>query len=210
MAAHKAKAKLLNYLFEAGTATAFSHVSARHLLFAHVLRPRFNWELFKGSVKHSIVPTKCFWWKIFSDCLDVPGALVSKQVLVFGSRLLKKPSHGTRALRLLKKRKKFFERATRSIPTDDFMIIKTCPVLTPAARPTALRAFLPQWIPPKSFIHRGQGRVWPQMGEPHLSLLMTFGSHFTVALDLDSRVIGFKETLLIRNTKRLEFEWRNF
>lgn len=40
------------------------------------------------------------------------------------------------------------------------------------------------------------------MGEAHLSPLMTFGSHFTVALDLDSRVIGFKETLLIRNTKK--------
>lgn len=48
------------------------------------------------------------------------------------------------------------------------------------------------------------------MGKPHLSPLMTFGSHFTVALDLDSRVIGFKETLLIRNTKRLEFERQNF
>lgn len=42
------------------------------------------------------------------------------------------------------------------------------------------------------------------MGEAHLSPLMTFGSHFTVALDLDSRVIGFKETLLIRNTKKKE------
>lgn len=41
------------------------------------------------------------------------------------------------------------------------------------------------------------------MGKPHLSFLMTVGPHFAVTLGLDISVIGFKGSLLMRNTKGL-------
>lgn len=57
------------------------------------------------------------------------------------------------------------------------------------------------WILCVSFIQRGYRGVWPQTRKPHLSFLMTVGLHFTVTLGLDISVIGFKESLLMRNRK---------
>lgn len=51
--------------------------------------------------------------------------------------------------------------------------------------------------------HSGYRGVWPQMGKPHLSFLMTIGPHFTVTMGLDISGIGFKESSQMRNTKRL-------
>lgn len=42
--------------------------------------------------------------------------------------------------------------------------------------------------------------VWPLMGKPHLSFLMTLGHRLTAALGLDIGVIGYKEHLLMSNT----------
>lgn len=51
--------------------------------------------------------------------------------------------------------------------------------------------------------HSGYRGVWPQTGKPHLSFLMTVGPYFAVTLGLDISGIDLKESLLMRNTKRL-------
>lgn len=65
------------------------------------------------------------------------------------------------------------------------------------------------WITCVSFIQRGYGEVWPPMGKVILVFFFFFDEcrpHLAVTLGLDISATGFKEILLMRNTKKTHFE----